>query len=331
MKRLLTLTLCAMLLLCSCGGNSTTAPTQAPKTEETTLSAPVTTAETTAVTTTAKETATITTAATTEEITVKPEKTERKYVLPEESDLSALDLVGYKICDNGKYQVVYDNRTYLDNYDIYRKYFFGEWCWERRNGDDYLYIDDSEKDPFNNIGTWGFGGYGLIGENVIFFERYGNASAELFWVDINEPDIMYFETYHHENADTDIFELYFEDGTPYKTNYYTKTETPVNHPEESFLSYYKLSEMSRDYGIDFNMLVNIDYDYEKGNPPSESKYLYHSGHYEFYPVYLVSESVDKLVFKTKVGNVMEQNSEIDTTYTIEKVGSEWVRTVEFSD
>ena len=327
MKRFSVSILCTVLLLCSCNGNTTAAPVQTSETEETTPSAPEITAETTSVTTNTELTNTTTIATATDDII---EKTERKFVLPEGSDLSALDLVGYKICDDGRYQVVYNNRTYFDDYDIYRKYFFGEWYWERRNGDDYLYIDDSEKDPFNNIGTWGFGGYGLIGENVIFFERYGNASAELFWVDINEPDIMYFETYHHENADTHIFDLYFEKNVPYKTNCYIKTETPVNQPDESFLSYYKLSEISRDYGIDFNMLVNIDYDYEKGNPPSESKYLYHNGHYEFYPVYLVSESADKLVFKTKVGNVMEQNSGIDTTYTIEKVGGEWVRTVEFS-
>ena len=58
MKRLLTLTLCAILLLCSCNSNTTTDPTS--ETEETTLSAPETTAETTAVTTTAKATTTTT-------------------------------------------------------------------------------------------------------------------------------------------------------------------------------------------------------------------------------------------------------------------------------
>ncbi|MGN0619518.1 MAG: hypothetical protein ACI4J7_10920 [Ruminiclostridium sp.] len=67
MKRLLTLTICTLLLLCSCGGNSATTPVTTPETEETTLSAPETTAETTAVTTTAKVTTTTTTEITTAE------------------------------------------------------------------------------------------------------------------------------------------------------------------------------------------------------------------------------------------------------------------------
>ena len=66
MKRLLTLTLCAILLLCSCNGNTTTAHVQTSETEETTSSATETTAETTAGTTTAnKETTANTTEAAT--------------------------------------------------------------------------------------------------------------------------------------------------------------------------------------------------------------------------------------------------------------------------
>ena len=60
MKRLLTLAICALLLLCSCGGNSTTTPTQAPETEETTLPVSETTVGTTAVTTTTEVTTTTT-------------------------------------------------------------------------------------------------------------------------------------------------------------------------------------------------------------------------------------------------------------------------------
>ena len=52
MKRFLSLTLCTILLLCSCNGNTTAAPVQISETEETTSSAPETTAETTEVTTT---------------------------------------------------------------------------------------------------------------------------------------------------------------------------------------------------------------------------------------------------------------------------------------
>lgn len=64
MKNILTLTLCAVLLLCSCNDNTTTVPVQTSETEETTLSAPETTAETTAVNTTAKTTTAATNAST---------------------------------------------------------------------------------------------------------------------------------------------------------------------------------------------------------------------------------------------------------------------------
>ncbi|MGN0619528.1 MAG: hypothetical protein ACI4J7_10970 [Ruminiclostridium sp.] len=90
MKKLLSLTLCTILLLCSCNGNTTTDPDKTSETEETTLS-PVseTIAETTEVTTTAKtETTTAETTTTTTE-----NKLETKYfTLPEELEkLEVLD------------------------------------------------------------------------------------------------------------------------------------------------------------------------------------------------------------------------------------------------
>lgn len=73
MKKLLTLTLCAILLLCSCNSNTKAAPVQTSETEESTHSAPEITAETTAVTTTAKViTPTKTETTTAEEATAKP-------------------------------------------------------------------------------------------------------------------------------------------------------------------------------------------------------------------------------------------------------------------
>ena len=68
MKKLLSLTLCAILLLCSCNGNTKTDPTPTSEAEETTLSIPETTAETTAVTTNTE----VTTTTTAEETTAEP-------------------------------------------------------------------------------------------------------------------------------------------------------------------------------------------------------------------------------------------------------------------
>ena len=86
MKRFLALTLCTILLLCSCNSNTTTVINSNAETEKNTLSAPQTTAETTAVTTTAEGTTTTTT-------TAPENKLETKYfTLPEEFEkLEVLD------------------------------------------------------------------------------------------------------------------------------------------------------------------------------------------------------------------------------------------------
>lgn len=94
MKKLLTLTLCTILLLCSCNGNTTTARVQTSETEESTPSAPEITAETTAGTTTANKETTAS-----EETTAADEesKLETKYItLPEE--LEKLEVLDKNFC-----------------------------------------------------------------------------------------------------------------------------------------------------------------------------------------------------------------------------------------
>lgn len=102
-----------------------------------------------------------------------------------------------------------------------------------------------------------------------------------------------------------------------------KTDALPNEPEENFLSIYKLYEMSRDYGIDIELLVDIEHESNDGGIT-----LYHDDWYQFYPVYLVSESNDKIVIQTTVGNIIETDMEpIEVICTFEKTDGEWVRTI----
>lgn len=330
MKKFLALIICC-LPLCSCSDSKSAETVEITKPEETIVSESETTASAATVTTenTATEATETTATEAIENATEESELSQKKFELSKNSDLSALELVGYEIDEDGYYCVVDDNRKYAEDFDLYRKYFFGEWYREDWRGDNYLYIDDSEKDEFNSPCVWGFGGYGSIGDNVLFFERYGNAAVQLFWLDINQPDIMYYEVYDYYSLDKGVFGLNYYGDEAYKTRLYTKTKAAVNEPEENFLSIYRLYEISRDYGIDFDMLVYIDHDKESNN--SDCKYFTHDAQYNFYPVYLVSKSDDKFVFKTKVGNQISGQPEIDTIYAIEKADGEWIRTVEFCE
>ncbi len=65
----------------------------------------------------------------------------------------------------------------------------------------------------------------------------------------------------------------------------------------------------------------------------ENRFILHDDWFQFYPIYLVSESEDKLVFETLMGNVgyadavNEGIGEFPVTYTIEKTDGKWVRTI----
>ena len=248
-----------------------------------------------------------------------------------------LDLIGYYIDEEGKYRVDYYDWEESDDFDLFRKYFFGSWdnAADIFNifGKEYplFVIDDSEKSLIMNDVNWRFTGFYKLSENTLAFAMNSNAEMLIFWMDINSPDIMYADL-----SNGGWLFTYNTFSKDYKPTVLTKTDAPVNPPEENFLSIYKLYEMSRDYGIDFNMLVDIEY-YSNiyiGEDPyflTENGWVWakllHDDWYQFYPVYLVSEAPDKLEFKTRIGNIIYEDSELDTEYTIEKIDGEWLRTV----
>ena len=77
--------------------------------------------------------------------------------------------------------------------------------------------------------------------------------------------------------------------------------------------------MAQEHGIDMKTLLDVEYD------TGDTYALYHDGKYEFYPVYLVSESDDEIVLRTKVGNMVAEK-EIPAVYTLSRSAGEWTRT-----
>lgn len=247
----------------------------------------------------------------------------------EEIDLSALELIGYQI-DDGEICVDLDSWQECEDFDLFREYFFGTWEYAEKKGINSLFvIDDSEKATLSS--HWHFGGFYKIGENVLLFKVSGQVEVTLFWLDIGNPDRMYQE-YAEGYARNQLVFREFQRENDHKTAVLTKTDTPPNEPAENFLSIYKLYEMSRDYGIDLDLLMNME---REANIEYEGKeittLLCHDDWYQFFPVYLVSEAPDRLELKTRVGNLVFKNLEIGVRYTLEKVGGEWVRTVEYDD
>lgn len=322
MKRFIAvLTAAAMLFsAAACGSNDSTeqtaatdnlSPTSADEQSVTTTAA----AETSPSTTADEQAVTTTTAAET----------------VEEMDFSALELIGYQI-DDGEICVDLDSWQECEDFDLFREYFFGTWeSDEGVFGHPLFVIDDSENAFLMNDANFRFTGFYRVSENVLAFEINGNAEAALFWLDINDPDRMYQE-YAGGYARNQLLFHEFQRENDHKTPVLTKTDTPPNEPAENFLSIYKLYEMSREYGIDLELLIDIEREAEiEYDGRKMTARLLHDDWYQFFPVYLVSESPDKLELKTRVGNLLFENLEIGVRYTLEKVGGEWVRTVEYDD
>ena len=262
--------------------------------------------------------------------------------LPNDTNANPLDLLGFLIFQNGKYFIDIDHWQKSDDYELFRKYFFGTWESSDKTFAEKFVIDDTENAYLAENNAFRFQDFYIISENVLAFVIQGSAECKLFWLDINSPEIMYYEPYteyqHMMNiansADIESFGgswLYDIEDLPHKPAVYSKTAypdyAPINVPEKDHLriykSIYKLREISRDYGIDMDMLLNIEY-----VDKNSGERLLHDDWYHFYPVYLVSEEPDKLIFHTTLGNILSDTEKAEVTYTIEKVDGVWTRTEE---
>lgn len=240
-------------------------------------------------------------------------------------DLSPLELLSYYIDADGHYQA--DSREWKvsENYDLYRKYFFGTWegKFSFVLGGPYesLVIDDSELATLmTDQNCWYGESFYEVNDHVLAFISGSIAGSSIHWIDTDNPDTMYIVW-----GGLGEHNWIYSDNDEYPTIFsLTKTDKAPNEPKNGFLSIYKLHETARDYGIDLEMLTVIKY------PESPEPNLCHDTYANFYPVYLVSQAPDKLVLKIVVWNYYcEPDEAIEAICTIEKKNGEWVRTIEF--
>lgn len=204
-----------------------------------------------------------------------------------------------------------------EDYDLFREYFFGVWD----SPDGYLpwslTIDDSEN--INFAGRGYFGEFYQPNDHVIAFTLLTNGDANVLWLDIDNPDVMYTAVFLMTNG-LGVFTI---EGITSDVHELAKNDVTPNVPTDRFLSIFKLHEMARDYDIDFDLLTNIDYGFVDG------KYILHNATYDFYPMYLIFEAYDKIEIRTSVGNFGETDIEpINVLCTFERKAGEWIRNIE---
>ncbi len=235
----------------------------------------------------------------------------------------ALRLIGAE--NNADGEVVFDisQWQHSEDYDLFRKCFFGVWEDLDSYFSQHFILDDSEQSYLANQHIYHFGDFYMVSDSVAAFTIYGNTEGRLFWIDISIPnaDIMYYTAFNGN--------VLFDDDVSGDTNghtcYYIKLGE-ANSPQNGYLSVYRLREISRSLGMEISMLTDIEY-----QPVGSAEKLYHNDSDHLYPVYLVEESPDRLVLKTSVGNIMTRAEAVSVTYTVERINGVWQRTsMEFS-
>ncbi len=228
---------------------------------------------------------------------------------------TALACLGYINGTDHNVYVSTENWEITEDTSRIRDMFYGTWNIDRSNSDkhDYLIIDDSEKDNLVTGGTDGGIFYNVkdYSDTLVFISSMESVGEYYFyWTDKAYPKFIYYAKatlVEHEKYGK-VFNLGKE---PFIITG-SKTISPLNEPENNFISRRKLREMANEYGIDFSMLVDLEYE----------GCVHHE--WSFYNVYLVSEEENKLIFKSTLHS---PSSIIDVIYTVEKIDGVWVRTI----
>lgn len=225
---------------------------------------------------------------------------------------SPFDLLGdYYEGQDGLFHVSAENWTICEDYNLFREYFFGVW------GDDYV-IDDSEKDWVAASRSMYFDNFYKVNDNILAVVYHGFAGGELRWLDMRNPNVFY-EAYGGIGDFPHGFPKN-EDGAP---AVFTKRKTSgvTNEPEYNYLSIYRLKELSKQYGIPLETLADIEIQDENGA-------VYHDSKYNFYPMYLVFESDNRLVINTEARAPYGDDGR-RISLVFEKFTDKWERTVDF--
>ena len=239
---------------------------------------------------------------------------------------SALSLLNCRANEDGAYCIDQAAWKSSDDYELFRKYFFGTWEGSFRFPEypeqKRLVIDDTDKSfVMTETGIRMFRGFYETGAHALAFMIGSDSGSAIIWINLNEPDTIYMAWgdmtsplwSRNENGEYSAAPVVY---------ILKKTDEPINEPADNFLSIFKIYEIAREYGIDTELLVDIKYE-------SDGPTLYHDDWYQLYPMYLVSEAEDKIVIKTSVGNVSDDSLKpIDVICTFEKENDEWNRSVE---
>lgn len=246
---------------------------------------------------------------------------------PSDAEEPALSLLNCHANEDGTYCIDQTTWKSSDDYELFRKYFFGTWEGSFRFPEypeqKRLVIDDTEKSfVMTETGIRMLGFY-EAGVHALAFMIGSDSGSAIIWISLDEPDTIYMVwggmtsplwSRNESGAYSDAPVVYS----------LRKTNEPLNEPEGNFLSIFRLREMAQEYGIDPGLLINIEYE-------SDGTTLYHDDWYQLYPMYLVSEAEDKIVIRTSVGNVGDIGLKaVDVICTFEKADGEWNRSVELS-
>lgn len=229
-----------------------------------------------------------------------------------------------------------------EDFNRYRDYFFGTWEGEfsylTTEKYQQLIIDDSEKSYLaKKKGCW-FDGFYEVNDHVLAFV-YGNLEGySLHWVDVNAPSHMYVASVKNPLVIDEVFgnkdgiatdeDVFVFSASEKKSPVYTLTKTNIvpNEPRNGFLSIFKLYETAKDYGMDIDILTDI-----KFTDSDDEPFYSHDLKENCYPIYLISESSDRLEFLTQLSNGFDFN-EMASLFILEKINGQWTKTsVVFSE
>ncbi|MCM1334125.1 MAG: hypothetical protein NC084_02475 [Bacteroides sp.] len=204
-----------------------------------------------------------------------------------------------------------------EDYELFREYFFGIWEKEQpQSWETPLIIDDSEKDWFaENWRAYVFFDFYKVGEDVLVFQGGNFGGGMLYWLSKNEPDILYAADGAPGESPNAIYTD--GDGFPYVWVYH-KSDAEPNEPQNNYLSIYRLREMAKKHGIDYSLLVDFEWN-------KENIIYYHDDRFYFNPMYLVSETDDRIEIATQVGG--DFSVAINIRVILQRTDGEWTREV----
>lgn len=235
-----------------------------------------------------------------------------------EEQLTGFALLGdYQITENGRLCCVDDSEWEICNdYCLLRDYFFGVWG----EGENKLIIDDSEEAYFAKSMSLFYDNFYKVSDKVFAILCGGMGGAELYFMDINNPDVLY-GAYGSPGDPPNGFAC-DDKGEPIVFEL-KRSDEEINEPKNEYLSVFRLKEIYEEYGIDFDMLVDFGFQTENGTQ-------YHDSRYYFYPMYLVSKADHRIEIRTKTGNgdtVYGEGVSAEVMVIFEKINEKWIRTV----